>query len=137
MTEKPNSRPFAFADAKRGTRHVFVRSLEVLATVGVHEHEKKAPQRLIISVDLNVVEDSESHQDKLSNVVCYENVVGHIKMICTAQHVNLIETLAEQIAENCLQDRRILAVRVCIEKPDIISECASVGVEIERLQTLN
>lgn len=137
MTEKPTSRPFAFADARRGTRHVFVRGLELFAVVGVHEHEKKQAQQLIVSVDLNVVEDSESHQDKLKNVVCYEGIVRNIQAICTSRHVNLIETFAEEIAQKCLEDKRILAVRVCIEKPDIIEECASVGVEIERLQTLS
>lgn len=137
MTEKPTLRPFAFADAKRGTRHVFVRALETFATVGVHEHEKKAPQRLIISVDLNVVEDAEGHKDQLNNVVCYEHVVRNIQAICASRHVNLLETLAEKIAENCLQDKRVLAVRICIEKPDILDECSSVGIEIERLQKLS
>ena len=136
MTENPATGPFAFADAKRGTRHVFVKNLELEAVVGIHEHEKRSPQRLIISVDLNVAEDSQAHEDQLDKVVCYESIVGHIRSICGAGHVNLIETLAERIAESCLKDKRILAVRVRIEKPDIMQDCASVGIEIERLQLL-
>ncbi len=136
MTEKPGQRPFAFADAHRGTRHVFVRGLEIQSVVGVYEHEKLASQRLIISVDLNVVENASTHGDKLENVVCYEGIVRNIQELCNQGHVNLIETLAERIAENCLEDKRVLAVRVCIEKPDIMPECQSVGIEIERLQSL-
>ena len=127
-------RSFSFADAQIGTRHVFVKNLSIEAVVGVHDHEKLKAQRLIISVDLTVKEDVVPHNDKLGNVVCYEGVVENIKTICQSGHVNLIETLAERIAENCLEDKRILAVRIRIEKPDIISECDSVGIEIERLR---
>ncbi len=123
------------ANAAARTRHVFVRDLEVWATVGVHAHEKRAPQRLVMSVDLTVHEATSPLHDRLENVVCYEQVVRHIQKICRAGHVNLIETLAEKIAEKCLTDPRVLAVRIRIEKPDILAECASVGVEIERLQS--
>ena len=106
------------------------------AVVGVHEHEKLKAQRLIISVDLTVAENNAAHDDQLEKVVCYEGIVNNIKAICSKEHVNLLETLAERIAENCLSDKRTLAVRVKIEKPDIIAECQSVGIEIERLQRL-
>jgi dihydroneopterin aldolase len=49
-----------------------------------------------------------------------------------SEHVNLIETLAERIADHCLADRRVLSVRVCIAKPDVLDACRSVGIEIER-----
>jgi 7,8-dihydroneopterin aldolase/epimerase/oxygenase len=47
-------------------------------------------------------------------------------------HVNLVETLCEKIASACLKDRRVLAARIRVEKPDIIPNARSVGVEIER-----
>jgi dihydroneopterin aldolase len=49
-------------------------------------------------------------------------------------HVHLGETLAERIASACLADERVTGVRVRIEKPDIIPNARSVGVEIERLR---
>ncbi len=134
MTEPVSLYAFPRADALHGTRHVFVQGLTVDAVVGVHDHEKEKPQRLIISVDLTVQEGPVAHEDRLENVVCYEGVVRRIQAICSAGHVNLIETLAERIADSCLQDRRVLAARVRIEKPDILKECATVGIEIERRQ---
>ena len=122
------------ANAINRTRHVFVRDLEIMAIVGVLEHEKLAPQKLIISVDLTVSEGRKGLEDRLENVVCYGNVVENIKAIIERGHVNLIETLAEMIAGSALEDKRVLAAKVRIEKPDIIPECASVGIEIERLQ---
>jgi len=134
MNEQTLSLTATRANAINRTRHVFVRDLNVMATVGVLEHEKLAPQKLIISVDLTVREGAEGLEDRLEKVVCYGNVVENIKAIIAKGHVNLIETLAEMIAKSALEDARVLAARVRIEKPDIIAECASVGIEIERLQ---
>lgn len=135
MTEQSKTRTTSRADALHGLAHVFVRDLDVEAVVGVHAHEKLAPQPLRISIDLSVREAPEGHGDRLDAVICYEQVVRAVQSICAAEHVNLIETLAERIAAHCLADKRVHAVRVAIEKPEAFEECASVGVEIERLQT--
>ena len=50
-------------------------------------------------------------------------------------HVNLVETLAEDIAAMCLNDRRVLSARVRVEKLDILEHAQSVGVEIERINS--
>lgn len=122
------------ANAINRTRHVFVRDLQIMAVVGVHEHEKRQAQKIVISVDLTVGESNGALDDRLENVVCYEKVVRSIEAIIAGGHVNLIETLAEMIAASALEDKRVLAAKVRIEKPDIIPQCASVGIEIERLQ---
>lgn len=136
MTEQTSRRSQFEADAIRGIAHVFVRDLSVEATVGVHEHEKTGPQPLRISIDLTVSELRGPAQDELEKVVCYEDVVRKVQGICGEEHVNLIETLAERIASSCLADARVHAVRVRVEKPNAFEECASVGIEIERLQPL-
>jgi dihydroneopterin aldolase len=50
----------------------------------------------------------------------------------TAGHVQLVETLAERLAEACLADARIKVARVRVEKLDVFADAASVGVEVER-----
>ena len=134
MTEKPAARLTSMADAFRGTRHVFVKGLELDAVVGVHDHEKREAQQLIVSVDLTVRENPAGQVDRLEEVVCYADVVRRAREICSSGHVNLLETLAERIAQSCLDDERVIAVRVRMEKPNAIPECQSVGIEIERLQ---
>jgi len=137
MTKQSIRRSLFEADAVRGLAHVFVRDLEVEAVVGVHDHEKLRPQTLVISIDLTVRELPGERSDSLHEVVCYEDVVRKVQAICSDGHVNLIETLAERIADSCLEDNRVHAVRVRVEKPEAFSECASVGIEIERLQPLS
>ena len=65
-------------------------------------------------------------------MVCYEDVVKKIRGIVNSGHINLVETLAERIAASILMDKRIDIVKVCVEKLDIISDAASVGIEIAR-----
>ena len=122
------------ANARTSVRHVFVRDLAIMAVLGIHEHEKLAPQRVIVNIDLTVKERGGPLDDNIAHVVSYEKVVDHIKEIVMRGHVNLVETLAEMIAGRCLDNPWVLGVRVRIEKPDIIPEAASVGIEIERIR---
>ena len=113
-------------------RHVFVKDLEIDALLGIYPEEKARPQRIIVNIDLSVKEGNDPTSDDIKNVVSYEIVVKKVERIVAQGHVNLVETLAELIALACLKDARVMAARVRIEKPDVIKNARSVGVEIER-----
>lgn len=131
MTKKPLISHHV-ASAASGLRHVFVRDLELMALIGIYPHEKETPQRIIVNIDLSVKEGS--GDDDISHVVSYEIVVKKVEAIIAEGHVNLVETLCEKIARSCLTDKRVVAARVRVEKPDIIPNARSVGVEIERVR---
>ena len=126
------SRPLLGALNK--SRLVFIRDLEIDAVIGVFPHEKENPQRIIIGAELRVTDDAADIDDQLDNVVCYGGVIDLIKSVCSEGHVNLLETLAENIAQRALENPRVLAMRISIEKPDIFDDCAGVGIAIERFQ---
>lgn len=116
-------------------RHVFLRDMVLLASVGVHAFEEEAHQRIRINLDLAVDDDPAapgSSRDELSRVVDYEAVAGRVRAIVASGHVRLVETLAERLADACLEDARVRLVRVRVEKLDIFTDTESVGVEIER-----
>ena len=122
------------ASAAGGLRHVFVRDLDLMATIGIYDQEKIKPQRIIVNIDLSVSEGTNPGADDIRNVVSYEIIVKKVEAIIAQGHVNLVETLAELFAAACLKDRRVMAARVRIEKPDIIPNAKSVGIEIERIR---
>ncbi|VBB69715.1 Dihydroneopterin aldolase [invertebrate metagenome] len=103
--------------------------------IGIHAHERLAPQRIRINLDLAVCEDNCPVDDKLESVVCYETLLRRVRDIVANGHVNLVETLAERIMTICLQDVRVQSTVVKIEKIDLFTDVGSVGVEIERLKT--
>src|SRR4051812_9532801 len=114
-----------------GMRHVFLRDMVLHASIGIHPHEKGAPQRVRINVDLGVAEEATS-RDRLERVVDYEKVAMTVRDIATAAHINLVETLAERIALACLEDTRVLLARVRVEKLDVFADTLAAGVEVER-----
>ena len=116
-------------------RHVFVHDLEIVASVGLLEHEKRYEQRIVVSADLAVRDDYDGISDRLADVLDYGKVVDDIARLVQHEHVNLIETLAERIAAQCLADSRVERVRVRIAKPDVMPSCGAVGIEIERCRT--
>lgn len=122
----------ASAGGSRPLRRVFVRDLELMASVGVFELEKRYEQRLIISVDLMVQDDYDGQSDSLSAVLDYGSVISGIRSIVESGHTNLLETLAERIAARCLADPRVVRAVVRLEKPDIVPGCRTVGIEIVR-----
>ena len=120
------------ASAGARVRHVFVRDLDLMALIGIYDHEKIKPQRIIVNIDLSVHEADGPITDDISHVVSYEIIAKKVEAIVAEGHLNLVETMAERFAEACLRDKRVAAARVRIEKPDIIANARSVGVEIER-----
>jgi dihydroneopterin aldolase len=122
--------------AEVGIRHVFVRDLVLPCNIGVHRHERDAPQRVRINLDLAVREDDTPIQDSIANVVCYEEIATGVRAIVGGGHINLVETLAERLAAFCLKNPRIETARVRVEKLDVFPDVASVGVEIVRTRSI-
>ena len=118
--------------AQQSIRRVFVKDLVLAALIGIHRHEKDGRQRVRINLEMEVVEGEQPVQDRLADVVCYEDVVTAIRGIVAAGHINLVESLAELVADQCLNDRRVRKVQVRVEKLDVFADASSVGVEIER-----
>jgi 7,8-dihydroneopterin aldolase/epimerase/oxygenase len=124
------TRPSQAKEAQTGLRHMFVRDLVMDAPIGVRAHELGRKQRIRLNLDLGVL-DTES-TDRLESVVCYDDLIAAVRVVVDAEHVQLVETLAERIAEACFRDRRVITARVRIEKLDVYADAESVGVEIER-----
>jgi 7,8-dihydroneopterin aldolase/epimerase/oxygenase len=86
-------------------RRVFVRDLEIMASVGVYEVEQRYEQRIIVSVDLDVRDNYDGVSEKLIDVLDYSVVVRDVELLIQSRHFKLIETMAEHIATVCLADR--------------------------------
>ncbi len=130
---------FSPASAALRLRHVFLHDMVLQASIGVHAHEHDAQQRIRINLDLAVTDDGAApmsraapSRDELARVVDYEAVANRARAIVGAGHVRLVETLAERLAEACLEDARVRSVRVRVEKLDVFADVGAVGVEIER-----
>jgi dihydroneopterin aldolase len=117
-------------DSAAGYR-VFVRDLVLPCSIGIYPREKGLRRRVRINAEIHVATPL-PRSDDFAEVVNYETIVAGVKSITEGGHINLVETLADRIAELCLADRRVRATRVMVEKLDVWSETESVGVVVER-----
>lgn len=117
-------------------RRIFLRDFSVETSIGFHDFEKQAPQRVLISVDLFVpVSKSTSDRDDVADVVDYDFIRHGIIDIAHSRHFNLQETLVDEICQLCLSNPSVMGVRVESQKPDVYPDCKTVGVEVYRWRT--
>ncbi len=112
-------------------RRLFLRNYNVMSNIGVHDFEKISEQRVLFNVELFIpLLKSTPTQDELNEVVDYDFIRETIKTRVGKGHIQLQETLCDEIANLLLKHPKVRAVLVSTEKPDVYPDCESVGVEV-------
>ena len=112
--------------------------LEGLAFYGYHglnQEEKILGQRFIVDVSMELDLQQAGKSDDLNDTVSYSAVYDDIREIIQGPSVNLLEALAEKIAQAILKFERVQAVTVRVKKPEVPlkgSILEYTGVEIRR-----
>ncbi len=101
--------------------------------IGAFQAERGVTQRIRFNVVLEVAGTTAAQSDDVDQVISYDTIVEAIELQLSTERINLLETLAERIAERCLEDRRVVRAFVRIEKLDRIP--GTLGIEIVRAQT--
>ena len=106
--------------------------------IGAHAFEKIQAQRVIFNVELFVPYAlSMPETDQLSEVVDYDFVREIIKKRVATGHVELQETLCDDLAARFLAHPQVRAVRLSSCKPDVYPDSAGVGVEVFCMKDLS
>ncbi len=122
--------PKAAPDEAKGLDRVFMHDLVLDVEIGVYTNEKGITQRVRFSVDVDLTPATLALEDDIGRAFDYDTIIRGIKDIIARGHINLVETLAEEVARHCLAHPRAASVTVKIEKLD--KEPGAVGVEIVR-----
>ena len=117
------------ADPVRFT--TILEGLEVVMGLGIHAEELAAPQRVLMSVRMEVDYLAPPSDDRIEEVLDYDFLRDGIHALVANRHFHLQETLCEAVAALCLADARVARVTVRSSKPDIYPD-AAVGCEIVR-----
>ena len=116
-------------------RRLFLRDHVVQVQIGAHAFEKTAPQRVFFNVELFVpYTRSTPNADQLAEVVDYDFVRTVIATRIARGHVELQETLCDELVQTLLQHPDVQAVRLSTCKPDVYPDCAGVGVEVFKIK---
>jgi dihydroneopterin aldolase len=112
------------------SRRIFLRNFETRISIGVHDFEKQAKQRVIINVDLYLEPAGRIQRDHISETVDYDFLRQEVATLADSGHFHLQETFCERILALCLARPGVTAARVSSEKPDVYPDCDAVGFEI-------
>lgn len=114
-------------------RRLFLRGLTLDVSIGVHAFELAKPQRVVFDIDVFVSRAATSpSSDALSEVVDYDFVRDIVHERVARGHINLQETLCDDVLAAILAHPQVSAARVSSRKPDVYPDCEAVGVEVFR-----
>lgn len=111
---------------------VFIKNCRILAKHGYYKEEHAKAQYFVVSVYAKVDVKDAGSTDDLTKTLNYEHIRNYIHEVLEQSPVNLVESLAEQIAEKVLQ-HDVISVEVEIEKPDVWDDSVP-GVKILRVK---
>lgn len=100
------------------TDELAVTGIECFGHHGVFEFERREGQIFLIDLVLGIDTAPAAASDDLPDTVDYGSLVASVKAAVEKDPVDLIETLAQRIADVCLLDNRVEWVRVTVHKPD-------------------
>ena len=124
-----NTSPTATHTTGLQTLHLI--GLRFDANLGILETEKTAPQPIQVDAELNLgPQPLLPHDDDITHVLDYRKVRKIIIDECTAEHVNLLESLIGKLTNRLMQLPNVKGVRVKIAKLEIFADC-EVAIRME------
>jgi dihydroneopterin aldolase len=115
----------------RGNQTLTLTGLRFEANLGILESELLAPQPIQVDAELHLgAQPLLPEDDDINHVLDYRKVRQIIIAECTAEHVNLLESLIGKLANRLLQLPGVVGVRVKIAKLKIFDDC-EVAIRVE------
>ena len=111
---------------------ILIEGLILPAFIGVFEHEYGARQDVRFDVTVDIAPLDPENEHDTHNIVRYDHIVADIKETLAKGHIDLVETLAENVAAICLCYDRAEQVCVTVAKLSAFKEADAVGVRITR-----
>ena len=110
--------------ASKGTQTLSLTGLRFDANLGILPQEQHAPQPIQVDAELNLgSQPLMPSDDDITHVLDYRKVRSIIIAECTAEHVNLLESLIGKLASRLMGLPGVLGVRVKIAKLAIFDDC--------------
>ena len=111
---------------------IHIKDLLLRTIIGINEEERRNRQDVLINIVLYADTRAAGASDAIEDAVNYRTITKRVIQMVEASSFNLVEKLVAEIAVICLEDPRVAAVDVRVEKPGALRFARSVGVEIHR-----
>jgi FolB domain-containing protein len=114
------------------TDRIHIRDLVVPGIIGINPDERVNQQDILVNLTLWVDTSPAAASDDIADAVNYRTITKRIIAHIQSGEPMLVERLAAEIADICLEDGRVRQVEVTVEKPGAVRHARSVGISIIR-----
>ena len=104
-------------------KKILIENLSCSASIGVYENEKLDKQKIIINLEISLVNKMKTDTDNLNDVADYGKFRRTILDVINSKHFNLIETLADNLIKKIETFDKVENIKLKITKPDIFNDC--------------
>jgi FolB domain-containing protein len=115
--------------------HILISDLLVRCIIGVRDEERRGKQDVLINVALAVDLRKAGTSDRLEDSVDYRALNKQILSMAENSQFQLVESLAQAVADICLGNPSVKEATVRVEKPAALRFARNVGIEIVRKRT--
>jgi 7,8-dihydroneopterin aldolase/epimerase/oxygenase len=111
---------------------IFIRELKTEAIIGIFDWERKVRQTVCLDFEFPGDIRRAAATDRIEDTLDYKKVAKRVLAFVESSEFQLVETLAERVAELILRDFALDWMRVTVSKPGALRGSRDVGVAIER-----
>lgn len=111
---------------------VFIRELKIDTVVGIYDWERRIRQVVVLDLDMAADVAKGARSDRIEDALDYKAVAKRLIQFVSEAEFQLVETLAEKVAELVMHEFGVRWVKITLNKPGAVSGSKSVGVVVER-----
>ena len=112
-----------------------IKDLLLRTIIGINEEERRNRQDVLINITLHTDTRAAGASDEIEDAVNYRTIAKRVIKLVEDSSSYLVEKMAAEIAAICLEDPRVEAVDVRVDKPGALRFARSVGVEIHHTRS--
>ena len=115
------------------TRRFLLTGIETTCSIGIHDFERAAPQRVLVDVEVLLAADKEPEVDHIDDALNYDDSRQTVVDIAESRHFDLQETLARTVFDAVRSMKTVTGVRVRTAKPDVYKDVAEAAYQLSDL----
>ena len=115
------------------TRRFFLTGIETICSIGIHDFEKAAPQRVLIDIEVVMDPTMEPSADDINDALNYDEIRQTVVDIAQSRHFDLQETLARMVFNTVRSMKTVVGLRVRTAKPDVYKDVNEAAYQLSDL----
>lgn len=114
---------------------LFIHDLRITTFIGLLPWERRSEQEIFLNIEMSADFAEAIKNDALKYTIDYAKVAEQVRNFVKTTQLNLIETLADKIADLILKNFSVEYVKIEIKKPSALPEAKYVGFVLEKKLT--